>query len=92
MASSERREPYPFKEPTRLALEYALGLLEDTSKAAVLDLLKKRGSLSLNNDVGEVSREQVEQSLREFFGQGTNLFLRRFDEYLQKQHTDVAAN
>ena len=89
-AAGERRPARNSKkEPTNLALEYALGLLDEGGKVAVLDFLEKKCALSLNSDPRELTRNKVDDALRKVFGSGTKLFMDRFDLYLEAQKKEV---
>jgi hypothetical protein len=76
-------------EPTRLALEYALDLLGNNAKAAVIQHLETKCSLSLYNSSGALSRDQVRNALVDLFEAGALLFLQRFDEYMRNQAKDT---
>ena len=90
MSAEERA--HSFIEPTRLALEYALELLEESARKAVIDTLESKYTLSLYHNAGELSRDEVETALQAFFSSGATLFMQRFDEYLKSHTADFAAN
>ena len=79
------------KGSTVLALEYALNLLQDSAKAAVLDYLEKNSLLNVSSGK-ELSRDDVDKALRAFFHSGANLFLKRFDQYLSMQSSGSLVN
>lgn len=78
------REKRQLTEPTRLALEYALELVQPSARAVVLDFMEQKCALSLYNDFGELGRDEVESALWAFFDSGAVMFMVRYDDYLNK--------
>lgn len=79
------------RDPTRRALEYSLELVSDSARVIVLDFLETKCALSLYNDVGELSHEQVESALTAFFGSGANLLMERYEAFLLRLHESSSA-
>lgn len=87
---AERRANRALAEPSRLALDYALDLLSGTTKAATIQLLESKYSISLYNSRGEISRTQLDRVMTLLFDSGAHMFLERFDEYM-RQKSNAAA-
>lgn len=79
-------------QPSRLALDYALDLLSDSAKKAILHLIETKYSVSIYNTKGEISRKRLENVMTVLFDSGASLFMQRFDEYLRKHTGNAVAS